>query len=423
MTLKYKVFKSILKVKTNYPILSCVKVKDGVAYASNLEETATMPVDLKDGMYEGDAFLAWMKDGIIPTDDGMSDEDFPEIPAAPEGEGFPFPGSRFQHFVKAISTDPSSYTLSGFLVDGKVICATDGRKMFLHDLELPIEEPAILPPGILTMGDCHLVINEGRAWAQVGDLVYSAQVLSGKFPNYTMFSSKTYEHSVKIHRAGMLEMLKVSGHERKGESRRIRITLEDGKAIIAHDSGKTVFSIDARMDNVPDVRTLRVNAHLFKECISHGVDEWVHLEYSSAVDPIAIDRADDSIIILMPMQDTGEKYPNGNPQHITGKPKRTPHRPPKGRKNLEKIIAEKDAEIARLKGEIDRLKTTAPKAKLNIEIPEGYPDTPYTRENLSIIMGLMNHPRNDFAKSLLAWVRKGREWTAKQYYYAAAMAV
>ncbi len=180
--------KEIYKLATKptpLPILNTIRVADGMAYATDVDNLAIMPTDWADGLYCAKQSKAVKRP--IPSD--LSLDDWPILPTDIDGVTFTLDLEAL-HQCNAFSSDESSrYYLQGVLVTHGEMVATDGHAMAIIPAAIPAGVKAIihkdtiglLPPKGTVM------VTIGKNWLKLvtDGLAVVGRLVDGNYPDYT----------------------------------------------------------------------------------------------------------------------------------------------------------------------------------------------------------------------------------------------
>lgn len=189
--------------KTKLPILNTILVKDGVAYANDLDNEISYPIEQENGLYQaaGVKAGAWVK----------SDLNISDFPPMHLGE---FIGqvyvkkSDFDFVALAMSTEETRYYLNGILFNKAGLVATDGHRMNIAEFKSGFNHDHIILPrnAVNIIQDCmkEEKINDitvffarDSFYATVGKYKIKGKLVDGSFPDYTRVTGGISEN-VKI---------------------------------------------------------------------------------------------------------------------------------------------------------------------------------------------------------------------------------
>lgn len=186
-----KTMKSLIKISNQktYPVLNTILVKNGIAYATNMDSTFSYPCEQADSLYDAKLVKAgiWQKSGIDQSE-------FPIIEGNFDESNMITVNFKDLAFVApAMSKDKTGYYLSGIFFDKFGMVATDGKR--LHRVKFDNQDIKATIPGttiellLFHFGKKHpekvnITFSETRAQIMAGDLIIVTKLVDGTFPDY-----------------------------------------------------------------------------------------------------------------------------------------------------------------------------------------------------------------------------------------------
>ena len=177
--------------KSRIPVLNTILVKDGIAYANDIDNEISYPVNQENGLYQaaGVKAGAWVK----------SDLNMADFPPMHMGE---FIGqvyvnkSDFDFIALAMSTAETRYYLNGVLFNKNGLVATDGHRMNIAEFDTGFNHEHIILPrlavGIIQdcmkeekINDIAVFFARDRFYVTVGKYEIKGKLIDGSFPDYT----------------------------------------------------------------------------------------------------------------------------------------------------------------------------------------------------------------------------------------------
>ncbi|HWT55621.1 MAG TPA: DNA polymerase III subunit beta [Candidatus Microsaccharimonas sp.] len=162
------------------------------------------------------------------TVNGIVADDFPVMPAIASGKTIQLDGpllkKGLQQVVFAASNDESRPVLTGVLIhsfEGKLyLAATDSYRLAEKEIGATKDEVSLLVPAsamndlLRVLADdvekVELTYDEQQVLFSVGDVELVARLLEGKYPDYRKLIPTTFAVTVRLKRADLLNVTKVS---------------------------------------------------------------------------------------------------------------------------------------------------------------------------------------------------------------------
>lgn len=193
----------ILDKRSRLEVLHHIAVKDGMATATDLEISASMPCDLEDGLYYGQA---WSKGQFIKNQ-ALNPDDFPQVPVK---DGDRIATITSKDIAGVIEACGDKWALDGFLVeyDGRgkyLLVATDGHRLHcsgdMRFMKKKAKTNQIIVHRkvweMLQMSDSwSLSVDKYDAFFRQGKVLVSSRLIDEKYPNYKRIFPNLSESSV-----------------------------------------------------------------------------------------------------------------------------------------------------------------------------------------------------------------------------------
>ena len=162
----------------------CISYKELLALVGKLKGD-TFDIELKENNVE---IVGGGVKAIIAT---FNSAEFPELPDVPDKSKMKELPADFRvgamHCMDHTSEDQARYFMTGVNIDGKMMVATDGRRMALYEMDIEMDTALISKPTLeIFLGmDLNLyLIDEQNIWFSGLDGVIRGGLIEGKFPNY-----------------------------------------------------------------------------------------------------------------------------------------------------------------------------------------------------------------------------------------------
>jgi DNA polymerase III subunit beta len=302
------------------------------------EGTVVVPgrllVDIARNLPEADVELAHRSgEGMLEITCGTafyqvntySAEDFPRLPDVEGASTFEISREAFLSTVERVgrsaSRDESRPVLTGILVrfgGGKLtMAATDSYRLAVKESQLDGQIPdleAIVPARALTElariatgGDeIQLGLEENHAVFGVGDTWLTTRRIDGQFPDYNQLVPDTFEHSVRLVRAELLEVVRrVAVMAQRNLPLRLRFA--EGELSISartQDVGEARESMPAPYNGEP--LEIGFNAEFLRDGLESVEADEIELKLISPLRPGLITaEGDDFWYLIMPIRLAG----------------------------------------------------------------------------------------------------------------------
>ena len=254
-----------------------------------------------------------------------SAEDFPRLPDVESAPTFGVPRDVFLETIgrvgRSASRDESRPVLTGVLVrfgDGKLsMAATDSYRLAVKESRLDSQAPeleAIVPARALTelgriavSGDeIQLGLEENHAVFGAEGTWLTTRRIDGQFPDYNQLVPDTFEHSVRLPRAELLEVVRrVAVMAQRNLPLRLRFA--EGELSISartQDVGEARESMEAPFSGEP--LEIGFNAEFLRDGLESVEAEEVELKLISPLRPGLITaEGDDFWYLIMPIRLAG----------------------------------------------------------------------------------------------------------------------
>jgi DNA polymerase III subunit beta len=254
-----------------------------------------------------------------------SAEDFPRLPDVESASTFGISREAFLETVarvgRSASRDESRPVLTGVLVrfgEGKLtMAATDSYRLAVKESQLEGQVPdleAIVPARALTelariatVGDeIQLGLEENHAVFGAGDTWLTTRRIDGQFPDYKQLVPDTFEHSIPLPRADVLEVVRrVAVMAQRNLPLRLRFA--EGELSVSartQDVGEARESMPAPFTGEP--LEIGFNAEFLRDGLESVEAEEIELKLISPLRPGLITaEGDDFWYLIMPIRLAG----------------------------------------------------------------------------------------------------------------------
>ena len=255
-----------------------------------------------------------------------SAEDFPRLPDVENATTFGVPRAVFLETIgrvgRSASRDESRPVLTGVLVrfgDGKLsMAATDSYRLAVKESRLDSQVPeleAIVPARALTElariaaggeEEIQLGLEENHAVFGAGGTWLTTRRIDGQFPDYNQLVPDTFEHSVRLPRAELLEVVRrVAVMAQRNLPLRLRFA--EGELPISartQDVGEARESMPAPFSGEP--LEIGFNAEFLRDGLESVEAEEVELKLISPLRPgLLTAEGDDFWYLIMPIRLAG----------------------------------------------------------------------------------------------------------------------
>ena len=265
---------------------------------------------------------------------GISSEEFPPLPSFENRKVFELSQDEIVNMLKSVSyaqsTDENRYILNGvyfnFADEKLTLVATDGRRLGLTGLDLPVSEEntgsLILPAKTVAelerlMGKgekVNIAFNDRQAAFEIGldeagdsglvdHLYLVSKIVEGNYPNYRQVIPKETEHRVKIERELMLECVHRAALVTSDKSNSVKIKVSKNLLEISGQSseyGESHESMAIAYDG-PEVQVAFNPQFLMEPLKALNKDE-VFFEFKDELSPGLFKTLDNFICVIMPLR-------------------------------------------------------------------------------------------------------------------------
>ena len=265
---------------------------------------------------------------------GISSEEFPPLPTFENRKVFELSQDEIVNMLKSVSyaqsTDENRYILNGvyfnFADEKLTLVATDGRRLGLTGLDLPVSEEntgsLILPAKTVAelerlMGKgekVNIAFNDRQAAFEIGldeagdsglvdHLYLVSKIVEGNYPNYRQVIPKETEHRVKIERELMLECVHRAALVTSDKSNSVKIKVSKNLLEISGQSseyGESHESMAIAYDG-PEVQVAFNPQFLMEPLKALNKDE-VFFEFKDELSPGLFKTLDNFICVIMPLR-------------------------------------------------------------------------------------------------------------------------
>jgi len=265
---------------------------------------------------------------------GISSEEFPPLPSFENRKVFELSQDEIVNMLKSVSyaqsTDENRYILNGvyfnFSDEKLTLVATDGRRLGLTGLDLPVSEEntgsLILPAKTVAelerlMGKgekVNIAFNDRQAAFEIGldeagdsglvdHLYLVSKIVEGNYPNYRQVIPKETEHRVKIERELMLECVHRAALVTSDKSNSVKIKVSKNLLEISGQSseyGESHESMAIAYDG-PEVQVAFNPQFLMEPLKALNKDE-VFFEFKDELSPGLFKTLDNFICVIMPLR-------------------------------------------------------------------------------------------------------------------------
>ena len=254
-------------------------------------------------------------------------EDFPNLPHH-SGEGVTVParelGEALLQVVRAASNDESKPLLTGVLMaaekNGLRVVATDSYRLAIRDLpgaNVLKEGTTVLVPAralgelqrVLSSAtdgqSVNMVLGTSEVAFEIGSVVLTARLLSGKFPNYEQLIPPSYPNQLVVSKAVLLDAVKRMKLLIKDNTTPVRMSQREDEvvlSVIMPEIGQAREDIDAKYSGSESA--VAFNPNYLSEGVEAVSSDEVILETIDSTKPATIRpiTGDDFRYLLMPVR-------------------------------------------------------------------------------------------------------------------------
>jgi DNA polymerase-3 subunit beta len=257
---------------------------------------------------------------------GMSDRDYPKLPAIQEAQTFPVESAALRDMIAktifSVSTDETRQHLAGVLFESDGASArmvsTDGHRLSKIARPLPggpkLASGVLIPrKGVIELrraietreAPSAIGIHDGNFVLKADDVGISVKLIDGQFPPYDQVIPKENERVFTVSRTAFLDGLRRVALMSSDKTFGVRLGLEKGKLRIESDNpdlGAAREEIDVGYKGTPV--QIGFNARYFQELLAEVQTPEVKVELSGELDPAVVRPADggDYVCVVMPMR-------------------------------------------------------------------------------------------------------------------------
>jgi DNA polymerase-3 subunit beta len=257
---------------------------------------------------------------------GMSDRDFPKLPAVSEAPLFKVDAAALRDMIAktafSISADETRQHLAGVLFesDGQTgrMVSTDGHRLSKVGRELPggpkLQAGVLIPrKGVGEIrralegreGDSEIGVHQGHFVVRADGVALTIKLNEGQFPPYDQVIPKDNKHVVTVGRDELLEAFRRVAIMASDKTLGVRLAVDKGKLSIEADNpdlGNARERIEVAYKG-PAVQA-GFNARYFIDLLTEIGAAEVRLELEGELDPAVVRPADgsDYLGVIMPMR-------------------------------------------------------------------------------------------------------------------------
>jgi len=257
---------------------------------------------------------------------GMSDRDFPKLPAVEDVEGSKVEVAVLSEMIAktiiSISQDETRPHLASVLFesDGEnaTMVSTDGHRLSKVSCAMP--DGPKLPAGVLlprkgiaeirralegTSGQSQIGVDQGVFVLKLADLVLSVKLGEGMFPPYDQVIPKDNDKKLVVEREELLEALRRVSIIASDKTWGIRFSLDKGRLSLEADNpdlGNAKATIDVAYKG--SALQIGFNARYFIDLLAEMGSKEVSVELGGDLDPALVKPGDgsDYLGVIMPMR-------------------------------------------------------------------------------------------------------------------------
>lgn len=284
--------------RTYAPVLNTVLVKDGRAYATDMDMVISYPCDRWPGCYRADA----LKVGQY-LDAEQTASDWPELLTMPAKgvRELTVWTNNLAWVSRAMSDEETRYYLRGVYFDGDTMAGCDGHRLHVAGEPVYSGSGIIVPAMAIEYAlacakeqktdKINIILSPSRCLIQVGDYEIITKTIDGTFPDYLRVIPN-HENSAPFYGIELTGACKEAIKAARAVKDKVqKVKLNGGSLSWAYDDLKGQVAIQTALDI-----EIGLNASLLADIGLDGV-----IEYGSNRDPIAV-RADNRLAVLMPLR-------------------------------------------------------------------------------------------------------------------------
>ena len=255
---------------------------------------------------------------------GVSEEEFPDIPDFPEEKALEVEGAVLREMIEktifAVAMEKQRYALNGVLLVTKEksskieMVATDGRRLALirrkANNNAPVTASAIIPVKALQqilkmIGDEEIVkisVQERQVLVKTESAVLVAQLVEGRFPPYKEVIPEDADKKAEIAADDLASAVRQAAVLSAKDSRAIRLNAKKDGLIIessSPDAGAARIQVAAKYTG--DEIELRFNPDFLLDGLKVMGEEVVRIEMKDATRATIMKCSDDYLYLVMPI--------------------------------------------------------------------------------------------------------------------------
>jgi DNA polymerase III subunit beta len=257
---------------------------------------------------------------------GMSDRDYPKLPAIQEAETFKVESSVLRDMIAktifSVSTDETRQHLAGVLFECDGVTArmvsTDGHRLSKVSRPLPggpkLSQGVLIPrKGVIELrraietreAPSAIGVHDGNFVLKADDVGLSVKLIDGQFPPYEQVIPKDNDRAFVVSRAALLDGLRRVSLMSSDKTSGVRLAVEKGRIRIESDNpdlGAAKEEIEVPYKGTPV--QIGFNARYFVDILTEIETPEVRVELSGELDPAVVRPADggDYVCVVMPMR-------------------------------------------------------------------------------------------------------------------------
>lgn len=254
---------------------------------------------------------------------GMSSEDFPQIPEVESDTSYTIESGVFKEMLQktfyAASTDETRMALNGVLLSFKdeklTVVATDGRRLALveQEVEFPASAEAdlILPPKTVSElirtldGDDVLKIKlgEGQISFEFANMLVVSKLVDDTYPNYSQVIPDSSEVRVQIERELLLGAVRRAALLTTDQSNSVRLCFSENNLEIVTETpevGEAKETIAVKYAG--PVMSIAFNPHFLMAPLKSLQSDDVYFEMTDEMSPGVIKADVPFLYVIMPMR-------------------------------------------------------------------------------------------------------------------------
>lgn len=329
----------LLKTSDNRLSIAATNLDIAITHAvgSKIEKTGSITVparlmqdfisSLPGGVLElklDDNKLHISTDKYNSTINGISAEDFPEMPAIKDGVNWKIPAAdlkkALQKVVFAASNDDTRPVLTGVYFscpDGSIlVAATDSYRLAEYKLSKQKITTNFLVPSSAASDllriindsdeDIHITHNDQQVLFKTGDITLVARLIEGNYPDYQKLIPAKFSTTAKIKREDFINITKVSALFARESAGSITIKADENKKTVsinavASQLGENDAAADGEVSGSGEVT---LNSRYLIDALNAFSSDQVEFCFNGKLEPCIIRSADDPnyLHLIMPLR-------------------------------------------------------------------------------------------------------------------------